>query len=90
MSNYKEIRRLSAYDLRALCITQNWYTRGTQQEYSHLLYDLAAHKSHLTTQDIIEIAQDILTHSELPDGYDAGAIAWEVNRVCNVCFIQEQ
>jgi len=89
MSNYKEIRRLTARDLRELCINQNWYTKGTQQEYNHLLLDLAADKEHLTTTDIIEIAEDIRAHSEYPDIYDVGAIAWEVNRICSVCFIQQ-
>lgn len=86
MSSYKEIRTLTAYSLRALCIRQNWYTRGDNAEYEHLLYDLADSKLHLTTEDIIEIAEDIAAHSNLQDGYDVAGIAWEVNRACNVSF----
>lgn len=86
MNRYKEIRTLTAYNLRALCIRQNWYTRGDNAEYEHLLYDLADSKPHLTTQDIIEIAEDIAAHSHLQDGYDVAGIAWEVNRACNVSF----
>ena len=89
MSNYKEIRPLTAHSLRALCIRQNWYTVGDNAEYEHLLYDLADSKPHLTTQDIIEIAEDIAAHSDLQDGYDVAGIAWEVNRASNVSF-QEQ
>ena len=89
MSNYKEIRTLTAYSLRALCIRQNWYTVGDNAEYEHLLYDLADSKPHLTTQDIIEIAEYIAAHSDLHDGYDVAGIAWEVNRASNVSF-QEQ
>lgn len=86
MNNYKEIRRLSAMSLRALCIRQNWYTGGDNAEYEHLLYDLAAGKANLSTEDIIEIAEDIAAHSDLSDGYDIEGIAWEVNRACNVSF----
>lgn len=89
MNRYKEIRTLTAYNLRALCIRQNWYTVGDNAEYEHLLYDLADSKPHLTTQDIIEIAEDIAAHSDLQDGYDVAGIAWEVNRASNVSF-QEQ
>ncbi len=89
MSSYKEIRTLSAYNLRELCIRQNWYTCGDNAAYEHLLYDLAASKLHLTTEDIIEIAEDIVAHSApsgLRECYDIGGIAWEVNRACNVSF----
>ena len=86
MDRYKEVRTLTAYNLRELCIRQNWYTCGDNAEYEHLLYDLAASKSHLTTEDIIEIAEDIAAHSALREFYDIGGIAWEVNRACNVSF----
>lgn len=78
MNSYKEIRTLTAYNLRELCIRQNWYTRGDNAEYEHLLYDLAASKPHLTTEDIIEIAEDIVAHSapsDLRECYDIGGIA---------------
>ena len=86
MNRYIEIRHLTAYDLRGLCIRQNWYTGGDNAEYEHLLYDLADSKPHLTTEDIIEIAEDIAAHSTLRDGYNTERIAWEVNRICNVSF----
>ena len=86
MKQYKEIRTLTAYSLHSLCIRQNWYTNGDNDEYEHLLYDLADSKPHLTTQDIIEIAADIAEHSVLRDGYDIEGIAWEVNRASNVSF----
>ena len=91
MSNYKEIRTLTAYSLRALCIRQNWYTVGDNAEYEHLLYDLADSKPHLTTEDIIEIAEDIASHSapsDFRECFDIGGIAWEVNRACNVSFME--
>ena len=33
MNRYIEIRHLTAYDLRGLCIRQNWYTGGDNAEY---------------------------------------------------------
>lgn len=92
MSSYKEIRTLTAHNLRELCIRQNWYTCGDNAEYEHLLYDLAASKPNLTTEDIIEIAEDIVAHSapkDLQECYDIGGIAWEVNRACNVSFMEQ-
>lgn len=86
MKKYKEIRTISAYSLRALCIRHDWYTNGDNDEYEHLLYDLAGGRPHLTTEDIIAIAVDIASHSDLRDGYDIEGIAWEVNRASNVSF----
>ena len=79
---YKETRTLSAEDLRNLCIKNHWYTKGTCEEYSHLLYDLAENKEHLTTDDIIEIAEDIVAHSEIDDDSieDISIVACLVNR----------
>ena len=53
---------------------------------------LTAYKPHLTTEDIIEIAEDIVAHSapiDLQGCYDIGSIAWEVNRACNVSFMEQ-
>ena len=65
MNKYKETRRLSASSLRALCVREDWYTRGDNDEYDHLLLDLAGNKPHLNTGDIIAIAEDIAAHSKL-------------------------
>ena len=86
MSKHIETRRLSASALRALCIDRGWYTRGDNEEYDHLLTDLAGSKPHLDTGDIIAIAEDIAAHSRLGDGEDVPAIAFEVARACSVTF----
>lgn len=83
---YKEIRKISASALRQLCVDRGWYTAGDNDEYGHLLYDLAASKDNLSTSDIIEIAEDIMAHSELDDDYTVGCIAFEVARIANVFF----
>ena len=58
---YKEIRHLCACDLRALCIAENWYTEGTNDEYDKLL--VMTKKDNITTDDIVEMATDIIEHS---------------------------
>ncbi len=83
---YREIRRLSPSALRALCIRQEWYTRGSNDEYGHLLLDLAGSKPHLATNDIIAIAENIAAHSDLTDGLTVEVIAFEVARACTVTF----
>ena len=88
MEKYVETRRLGASALRELCIEHDWYTRGGNDEYEHLLLDLAGGKPHLDTADIIAIAEDIAAHSRLGDGEDVPAIAFEVARACSVTFQQ--
>lgn len=58
---YKENRILSASDLRALCIAEDWYTGGTNEEYANLLG--MTDKDNITTDDIVEMATDIIEHS---------------------------
>ena len=58
---YKEVRQLSSSDLRALCIAEDWYTGGTNEEYANLMQ--MTEKENITTDDIVEIATDIYEHS---------------------------
>lgn len=60
---YKEIRKLHASDLRALCIREDWYTGGTNEEYYNLMQ--MTERENITTDDIVEIATDIIEHSEI-------------------------
>lgn len=69
---YKIYRILGMGQLRALCVQRNWYTQGDNAEYSHMLN--MANKSNLTSDDILEIALDIIAHSDL-----------ESNELLNVC-----
>ncbi len=86
MKQYKEIRKIYADTLRQLCINRNWYTNGDNDDYSHLLYDLANDKDNLSTEDIIEIAEDIMEHSRLSVDYIIEDIAFEVACIANVFF----
>lgn len=92
MNTYTEVRHLSAAALRKLCIAQDWYSCGDNDEYEHLLLDLAEHKENLTTADIIEIAMDIAQHSD-PDDFEPdtdiiACIAYKVAQAANTRFIK--
>lgn len=86
MKQYKEIRKIRASALRQLCIDKDWYTRGDNDEYGHLLFDLADKKDNLSTMDIIEIAKDIMEHSSISSDYRVEDIAFEVARITDVFF----
>ena len=86
MKQYKEIRKIRASALRQLCIDKDWYTRGDNDEYGHLLFDLADKKDTLSTMDIIEIAKDIMEHSSISSDYRVEDIAFEVARIADVFF----
>jgi len=59
---YKEVRQINMSDLRSLCIKNNWYTKGNNEEYRNLLNMT---REEATTDVIIEIATDILDKSEI-------------------------
>ena len=95
---YKEIRTLSACDLRSLCINENWYTGGTNEEYENLLN--MTKKDNITTDDIVEMATDIIEHSESAiDGYMKGAgltlggcythVMFLLAEKCSTYFVEE-
>lgn len=87
MKQYKEIRKIHASALRQLCIDHDWYTAGDNDEYNHLLYDLAGNKENLSTVDIIEIAADIKEHTNFGGAdFPVENIAFEVARIANVFF----
>ena len=83
----RELRRLPPSSLRILCIEQNWYTRGTNAEYDHLLTDLThGGWGHMSTEDIHAVAMDIMEHSNLAPGEDVYSVMWAVNQRCVVTF----
>ncbi len=84
---FKEVRRIEAGRLRALCIKHGWYTRGDNEEYGHLLYDLADRKENITTDDVCEITQDIINHSDLlADDFEH--VAYEVLKIATTYLVE--
>ena len=83
---YREIRKIHANSLRNLCNAKNWYTRGNTEEYSNLLYDMTENKENITTDDIVEIAQDIIEHSNTDQ--ELTSICFDIARIA-VTFFEE-
>lgn len=82
---FKEIRYLDSDKLRSLCIHQNWYTKGTSEEYEHLMdrsYDSFGISLDMTTEKLAEVARDILDHSDTD--YPLTSIMYAIARDC--CF----
>ena len=93
---YKEVRTLSNWDLRAMCIAGNWYEEGTNDEYSNLL-NRVNELDNITTDDIVEIAMDIMEHSNGTVKYlvQSSGLSWDgvlchlmylINEACNTHF----
>lgn len=85
--DYTEHRTLSADDVRSLCISKEWYTRGDCEAYSNLLsgiYDQEDRGEHFTANHLANIAQDIKEHSDTE--YTIEAIMWELNKISNTSF----
>ena len=87
----KEIRTLTPTRLRSLCIRCNWYTKGDNAEYDHLLLDLTHDgREHMTTEDIEAVARDIMEHSVLDSEQDLLSVMWSVNDACDTVFVKEE
>lgn len=52
---------IQASKVRQLCIDQNWYTCGDNEEYGHMLSDLCRGT---TLAAVAEVAKDIVAHSD--------------------------
>ena len=59
----RETSRMCSDDLYRLCVDNEWYTRGTNQEYTRML-EFARYLTNITAEDIVSIAADIKHHSD--------------------------
>lgn len=75
-----ETRRLDGYNIRKACIENEWYTKGTNEEYSALM-DSVLGVPDITTERLLKIAMDILEHSEMNRDYTD-----EHEFVCDIMF----
>lgn len=71
----KEIRKISSDKVRHLCIKDDYYTRGSNKEYTNLLCNLCDGTKKVTLSRLQKIAEDILQHSDWEEkahsyGYD--------------------
>lgn len=83
---YKEIRKISAMSLRELCIEKGWYTGGTVEEYCNLLS--MTERENITTDDIVEIATDIIEHSTLHTDETFTSVMWAIGDKC-ISYFEE-
>ena len=60
---YKEVRVIRHDSVRNMCIKYGYYTRGTNQEYFNLLFDLCDNDN-VSLEDLEKIAVDIMKHSD--------------------------
>ena len=76
-------------DVRVLCISNNFYTRGTNEEYNALAQLVFDHSDDMSTEVLCQVAEDILEHSDPEEavGLDLGAMMYLLdNEVCHHCF----
>ena len=89
---YIETRTLNSTELRSLCIKKNWYTHGTNEEYYNLFSKLTEnfHAAQMTTEKLVEIAEDIFAHSDendCTDGYlEIPSILFDLAAACWTTF----
>lgn len=83
----KEDRIITRKNLKQLCIDFDLYTLGTSEEYEEMLKS-AVFEGHLTTERIVEIAKNILEHSETD--MELGSLCAEINRAAYTFFIEEE
>lgn len=83
-NGYIEERKMFADDLRRLCIRNNWFTRGNNDEYDTFLN--MAKKENITTDDIVELAEQIIEHSELAEEETITSIMFELASICHSLF----
>ena len=83
---YTETRILHASDLRTLCIRENWYTHGDNDEYYTLM--CKTFRPNLTTEVIADIAQDIKDHSETD--LEIPEIMYAVAEISNTTFAVDE
>ena len=60
----QEIRKINGNDLRNLCIKENWFTCGNNEEYSKI-FDFVYDKKEIDLNDIQQLAIYIYEHSEM-------------------------
>lgn len=85
---YIETRHLTTAKVRRLCIKNNWYTCGDNEEYAAMfakLHDEEGNLVHMTADKLFEIAEDIYAHSEITD-YSIEAVVCELARNCLYFF----
>jgi hypothetical protein len=92
---FKERRTMTGHDLWNLCNKKNWYTAGTNDEYSEMFELLVDNclSAEMTTDLLYEIAANIFAHSDekdCSDGYlSIPDIMYDLCKICSTVFIEQ-
>ena len=85
---YTEKRTTSIDDLRGLCISRNWFTHGTCEEYDAFLKKGAA-LDNITTDDLVELATEVREYSDC-DYMEIETIMWYLSTACSTTFERDE
>lgn len=93
MKRYRITRTLSVEDVRQVCISHNYYTRGTNEEYKdmfHLLdYKTKTSGSNITSNRLQVIAMDIKDHSDTEDTVEEIMENLVVHITCSLFILED-
>ena len=82
-------QRWCPYDVRSLCIANDWYTCGTNEDYNVML-DFVS-KNEPTVENICWIAKDIISHSKSNMGLDIEAVMFDIgNRAVQTFYVVKE
>ena len=79
---YKETRKIEMDKIRNLCVRKNWFTCGDVYSYDRLL-DYSKCEN-ITTDELVEMAEQILENSETE--YGITDIMFELAEICYSYF----
>lgn len=83
---YKEVRKILSWELVRLCEKKGWYSCGDNEEYEKLITRVD-NTENITTDDIVEIAADIIEHSGISvDEFES--VCFEIFEISHT-FIEE-
>lgn len=78
-------RTWESYNVRDLCVKNNWYTRGTNKEYTKMLNSIDKKKP--TLRNMTKVAQDIVNHSM--EGLDVPTVLFYLERCVVFTYFKE-
>ena len=84
-----ERRVIYPTEVRSMCIRHDFYTAGTNEEYTAMLDKVVENYDDISNEALCEIAEDILNHSAPAkiDGMDVGSMMYLiVDECCHHCF----
>lgn len=85
----KEIRSMSKSRLRQLCIERNWFTRGTNDEYTRLFDMAGTYDTNIGAYTLYDMAVWIMDHSseEAMEDVEITDVMAALARICHSTFV---